>query len=714
MSKNKKIWFYVFIAAFVVVQCLIIGMILGILSLSSKGSALSTGSFGGDLALTIICAILLPNIIIAIIASYWYVNHKDKTLITNSETPIEQPKLETNIESEKLDVIKTEPSPQEVKPQQEPETKASDNEQPTSKPKFDYKGQLIKMKDWVSNKMTTNKTNPNQRLDVIPQQIVAPRQPVRTITDLEPLVIVKNPNASFSQKVKESFKNFSQTIKQMTHKDKTQSVEQPLSLTQQSSANDLLEVKLIEPQEVKPQEEPQTNNEPQHEESKPQDSNEPKTIRFKNLDEETQNPHEDYANIIERQQKFVEDKIGQKNSIELDLLEKQNKLVNDKVSLDNSKELKQIEEQKKQLAEERLKLEEVRQQLQNERLQLETKAKYEEKQKQLLAKAEARRIELEAKEKLRQEKISIKQKEQEAKEKARADREEQKVAIKEAKLKAKEEAKEAKRLEKEELINQKEKAKVLKQNEARIAQLEKLIEEKQTSIEQVKHEIELEAKLDELSPIELEDNDLKLEQESETNNSVESLQEPIVEETKLEEGYDAPEVVEVKRSKNITPEKKRWISHTPFEEIYVYAPFDGKAMALNAVPDELFNQGEAGEGLAIEPSSFNVKSIVKNGQLKNINETNNIYTFDCNGIEIELNLGVESDGLSNKTFNVQAQTGLEVDLDTEIVSIKPKKLNKAKSTISPIVVPNLHGREIQCVVYEDQQVKQGDLLFIIK
>ena len=51
MTKSKSIWLSVFINAFVIIQSLIIGMILGIIALASKGSGLTTGSFGGDIVM---------------------------------------------------------------------------------------------------------------------------------------------------------------------------------------------------------------------------------------------------------------------------------------------------------------------------------------------------------------------------------------------------------------------------------------------------------------------------------------------------------------------------------------------------------------------------------------------------------------------------------------------------------------------------------------
>ncbi len=727
MNKHKIIWLSIFSAIFVIVQGLIIGMILGIISLASNGGALSTGSFGGDLALTIVCALLLPNIILGLVCAYWYVNRKDdnqqdnKNSQPNSYEPLpEQPAPQNNgdvnetnpylpkddyyaidaywdidsfgnakLDSQEEIVPKNliiQPSEddgsfdEEVSPedktleQKSPEQVSGNNEIP-NQPKKSFFEKLMAFPNKIEEKIESNKlkNTSNGRLDVVPEQIVEPRNPVVKNKDNDELVKVKPlPKQPLSKKVKSIFKK--------NNSDEQQFDDKRTTSFQPDDGSDVKQQKDIETQPInKPTFTPLQT----------------KSIKFKVIDD-------DSARINAEESKLED--------------------IKKELSLHKNK----LEEQKQQEEQEASRLLELETAIKEKEAQLAAMLKEEEKQaikkqkeeakaktieQQVISKEMKYKIKQDAKELKRLEKEELKQKKIQEKQAAKAakleeDKKVQDLAYEEA-LKQKEDRQAQEIIysyEQEENLKQKQN-KVAK-NKQKIEELEEAIKQKQKDIANTNERIE---KLNESQENEPSYDYVESEYQPIPDNIYEAQESYTVEEDNL-----APEDVEIVPQENVAPEQKKWISHISQDEIYVFAPFDGKVLPLTEVPDPIFSQGIAGQGLAIIPSSYDVRSIVNSGTLSTIYDSKNIYTFDCEGIEIMLNIGIESSNLGDSAFSIKAEPGISVDLKTEIVSIKEKKLKKAKSKISPIVVPELHGREIQCVVYEQQDVKQGDLLFVIK
>lgn len=146
----------------------------------------------------------------------------------------------------------------------------------------------------------------------------------------------------------------------------------------------------------------------------------------------------------------------------------------------------------------------------------------------------------------------------------------------------------------------------------------------------------------------------------------------------------------------------------------ILSPFNGEIIPLSEVPDELFSSGAIGKGIAIKPSTYEVMSILENGNLMNIFDSKHAYTFEaCNGAKVLLHLGIDSVSLKDNPFLNISNIG-KVSRNTHILSINKDKFKKAKSEISPIVIPEWEGFIIKMHVKPHQKVKIGDPLFTIK
>ena len=165
-------------------------------------------------------------------------------------------------------------------------------------------------------------------------------------------------------------------------------------------------------------------------------------------------------------------------------------------------------------------------------------------------------------------------------------------------------------------------------------------------------------------------------------------------------------------SQKINNEKFNYIKEE-FKTLNVYAPFDGEIVRLEDVPDELFSQGAIGNGVAIIPESPNIFSPI-DGYLTNIFHTNHAYTFESqDGTSILLHVGIDTSDKNKKIFKLKGKIGT-VNINSNIASINLKEITKAKSSMSPIVFPDLDSNKtINLVVQYGQKMKAGDLIMTI-
>ncbi|MGL4616929.1 MAG: glucose PTS transporter subunit IIA [Mycoplasmoidaceae bacterium] len=182
-------------------------------------------------------------------------------------------------------------------------------------------------------------------------------------------------------------------------------------------------------------------------------------------------------------------------------------------------------------------------------------------------------------------------------------------------------------------------------------------------------------------------------------------------------GYDAKKINKDNSLKNNSNSKIK------NEVVNVYSPFDGEIIPMNKVPDKTFSDNLMGKGVAIKPSSKEVKSVLEKGKLELIFDTGHAYIFKTeDGTTILVHIGIDSINLkdsSNKDvsiFSIKSKVGQSLKKDSQISEINLNGLEKyAKSSITPIIALNetLEGRKIE-IKAKSGKVKKGDLLFVIK
>lgn len=119
------------------------------------------------------------------------------------------------------------------------------------------------------------------------------------------------------------------------------------------------------------------------------------------------------------------------------------------------------------------------------------------------------------------------------------------------------------------------------------------------------------------------------------------------------------------------------------------APISGKVMELSQVPDEIFSQKMAGDGIAIDCTG-DVVVAPANGTLSFIFKSNHAFGMHLdNGIEIMVHVGLDTVGLAGQGFQRLVQEGQTVKVGEPIIKFDRKLIiEKGCSLISPVLIIN--------------------------
>lgn len=119
------------------------------------------------------------------------------------------------------------------------------------------------------------------------------------------------------------------------------------------------------------------------------------------------------------------------------------------------------------------------------------------------------------------------------------------------------------------------------------------------------------------------------------------------------------------------------------------APVDGKVVDLSQVPDQVFAEKMAGEGVAIETTGDTIVAPA-DGKVSMIFKTNHAFGITLsNGAEILVHIGLDTVALEGAGFERIAQEGQEVKAGDVIIKINREEItSKGYSLITPVLVTN--------------------------
>lgn len=171
---------------------------------------------------------------------------------------------------------------------------------------------------------------------------------------------------------------------------------------------------------------------------------------------------------------------------------------------------------------------------------------------------------------------------------------------------------------------------------------------------------------------------------------------------------DAPAESKSTASKEITIPEKEYNNDT------VYAPLEGKVVALTNVPDATFAEGVLGLGAAIEPAVGEVVAPA-DGEVSSIFDTHHAVglTLD-NGMELLIHVGINTVALNGEGFTAHVSEGDRVKRGQPLISFDKEFIeSKGYPIITPVIISNADDyKEIKTTA--STEVKRLDELLTVE
>lgn len=125
------------------------------------------------------------------------------------------------------------------------------------------------------------------------------------------------------------------------------------------------------------------------------------------------------------------------------------------------------------------------------------------------------------------------------------------------------------------------------------------------------------------------------------------------------------------------------------KELKLIAPIDGKTIDLSNVPDPVFAQKMAGDGVAID-STGHIVVAPCDGELTLIFKTNHAFAMSLdNGIELLVHIGIDTISLNGAGFERLIEAGQIIKAGTPIIKINRQIIEeKNLSLITLILITN--------------------------
>ena len=143
--------------------------------------------------------------------------------------------------------------------------------------------------------------------------------------------------------------------------------------------------------------------------------------------------------------------------------------------------------------------------------------------------------------------------------------------------------------------------------------------------------------------------------------------------------------------------------------IRVDAPVSGKILPIEDVPDVVFSERIAGDGIAIKPEGDKLVAPF-DGTIVQVFETNHAFAIRSEkNIEVLVHFGIDTVDLRGKGFKRLAESGQKVHKGDPIIGFNLKELeSSAHSTVTPVVISNMGELEIDRLNKADGDAVAGE------
>ncbi|WP_315068577.1 PTS glucose transporter subunit IIA [uncultured Clostridium sp.] len=147
-------------------------------------------------------------------------------------------------------------------------------------------------------------------------------------------------------------------------------------------------------------------------------------------------------------------------------------------------------------------------------------------------------------------------------------------------------------------------------------------------------------------------------------------------------------------------------------ETKLLAPVTGKTIDLSQVPDQVFAERMAGDGVAIDPTG-DVIVAPADGHLALIFNTKHAFALALdNGVELLVHIGIDTVSLNGEGFEQLVEAGTKVKAGTPIIKIdRDFILSKGFSLITPVLVTNMDAvKDLKADVNKDVVAGQSEVV----
>lgn len=125
------------------------------------------------------------------------------------------------------------------------------------------------------------------------------------------------------------------------------------------------------------------------------------------------------------------------------------------------------------------------------------------------------------------------------------------------------------------------------------------------------------------------------------------------------------------------------------KDLKLIAPATGKTIDLSQVPDQVFAEKMAGDGVAIEVTGDTIVAPA-DGELSLVFKTNHAFAMTLsNGIELLVHVGIDTVSLEGEGFERLTEPGQQVKAGTPILKIDRNFiLGKGLKLHTPVLITN--------------------------
>ena len=141
----------------------------------------------------------------------------------------------------------------------------------------------------------------------------------------------------------------------------------------------------------------------------------------------------------------------------------------------------------------------------------------------------------------------------------------------------------------------------------------------------------------------------------------------------------------------------------------IVSPADGDSVELSDVPDQVFSEKMAGDGMAIIPRSNTFVAPIS-GVVSKIFSTNHAYSIRAkNGLEVLVHIGLDTVALKGEGFKRLIEEGTSVKMGKPIISADLEFIkSQGKNTITPVVLN--YEKEMTLKNHNVRTVREGEAL----